>query len=145
VNLLGSTATNLQTAGVVVAGNLNISIPPLSSNVQITGGCASALALPNVFAVFPHMHSLGTHITMSITKQGATSPQTLIDETWDFGSQGVYPASGVAAVGDQIGVTCTYTNPSNQTVSFGESSTDEMCLGVLYYYPATKASSYCGF
>jgi hypothetical protein len=82
---------------------------------------------------------------MTITPAGASTPASLIDETWDFGSQGVYTATGSAAMGDQITVTCTYTNPTSQTVTFGESSTDEMCLGVFYYYPATTASAYCGF
>jgi hypothetical protein len=145
LNLNGSTATGLQTAGLVVAGNLDLSIPPLSSNVQISGGCATPFALQNVFAVFPHMHQLGTHIAMTITKQAPTTTQTLIDESWDFGNQGVYAAAGAAAAGDQVTVTCTYDNPTNATVTFGESSADEMCLGVLYYYPATQPSAYCGF
>jgi hypothetical protein len=144
VNLNGSTAQGLQTAGLVVAGNLDIAIPPLSPNVQVNGGCAAPFPLPHVFAVFPHMHALGVHIAMTITSS-AMGVESLIDEAWDFGSQGVYPATGSAATGDPIGVTCTYTNPTNETVVFGESSTDEMCLGVLYYYPATQASAYCGF
>jgi hypothetical protein len=145
INLLGSTATNLQTAGVIIAGNLDITLPAHSTGVKISGGCPAPWPLTNVFALFPHMHTLGTHISMTVTKQGTTTPDMLLDQSWDFGSQGVYPATGTAAQGDQIGVTCTFTNPGNSDVHFGESTLDEMCLGVLYYYPAQQASQYCGF
>ena len=101
--------------------------------------------MQNVFAVFPHMHTLGTAISMSITPAGSTTPDTIINQSWDFGSQGVYPVSGAAAQGDQLNVTCTFDNTTDDTVHFGESTTDEMCLGVFYYYPATVASQYCGF
>jgi hypothetical protein len=144
VNLVGSTSTNLQVAGVVIAGNLDISIPP-HATTDITGGCAAANPMANIFAVFPHMHTLGTHISMSVTPTGTTTPDMIVDQSWDFGSQGVYPATGAAAQGDQLTVTCTFDNPTADTVHFGESTTDEMCLGVFYYYPATIASQYCGF
>ncbi len=144
LNLVGSTSKSLQVAGVVVAGNLDLTLPP-HATTDVTGGCAAAQALPNVFAVFPHMHTLGTHITMSVTPQGATTPNTILDQSWDFGSQGVYPVTASAAAGDQLTVTCTFQNPSDDTIHFGESTNDEMCLGVYYYYPATVASQYCGF
>ena len=145
VNLVGSTDAKLQTAGVIVAGNLDITVPAHSTATTITGGCPAPWPLQNVFALFPHMHQLGTHITMSVTKQGSATPSVLLDQSWDFGAQGVYPATGTAAMGDQVAVTCTFNNPGMNDVHFGESSNDEMCLGVLYYYPAQQASAYCGF
>jgi Copper type II ascorbate-dependent monooxygenase, C-terminal domain len=53
--------------------------------------------------------------------------------------------TGAAKKGDQYGVTCTYDNTTSDTVSFGESSTDEMCFGVLYFWPNPVAtiSTYC--
>ncbi len=143
VNLVGSKAPNLQAVGLLIAGTLNIDVPAHQSGVNVNGGCAAPWAMPNIFAVFPHMHTLGTHISMSLTSP-PTAPQMLIDRDWDFGNQGVYLAQGSAAQGDQVGVQCTFSNPTDTDVHFGESTHDEMCLGVLYYYPAPQLSQYCG-
>jgi len=34
-------------------------------------------------------------------------------------------------------------NNTGAPVSFGESSTQEMCFNFLYYYPAAKVSTLC--
>jgi hypothetical protein len=36
---------------------------------------------------------------------------------------------------DMFDLTCTYNNPTNAPVAYGESSDDEMCFFVLFYYP----------
>ena len=54
---------------------------------------------------------------------------------WEFGSQGVYPVTGSAKAVDQVTVKCTYDNSTDGTVTFGEDTTNEMCIGVLFYYP----------
>jgi hypothetical protein len=112
---------------------------------------AAPFDLPNVFALFPHMHQLGTNILLSITAEGSDKPDVLLDRAWDFGAQGVYPVTGSAKKGDNVSVTCTYDNTTSGTVTFGESTTDEMCIGVLYYWPEAPGgmgglggSNYCG-
>jgi hypothetical protein len=72
-----------------------------------------------------------------------STPATLVDRAWEFGSQGVYPATASAAAGDRVSVTCTYDNPGNDVVQFGESTHDEMCFGVLYYWPAPQSEVMC--
>jgi hypothetical protein len=143
IDLLGSTEKGLTEAGLLIAGNLTIDIPPHAMDVKINGGCAAPNDLKNIFAVFPHMHTLGTHIALSVTKQGASDPDMLLDRGWDFGNQGVYAATGSAVKGDKVGVTCTFSNTGDKDVHFGETTSDEMCLGVLYYYPAVTQSQYC--
>jgi hypothetical protein len=145
VQLLGGEAASYEPIGLLIAGTLNITIPPNDNATKITGGCQVAQTLPNVFAVFPHMHQLGSHIQVGITPSGASSENVIYDAGWSFGTQGVYPVKTSVKTGDQVNVVCTYDNTTDKTVSFGLSSTDEMCFGVLYYYPATTQSSYCGF
>jgi hypothetical protein len=142
VDLVGSTAPNLKAAGVLITGTETIHIPPHATDVTVQGGCTLASPLPNVFAVFPHMHTLGTHVSVSLTK-GGSSPTMLIDRAWDFGQQGVYPATASASAGDRVDVTCTYSNPTGDDVWFGESTHDEMCFGLLYHWPAVKAETMC--
>ncbi len=38
--------------------------------------------------------------------------------------------------GDEVDVYCSYDNTTGQTVSFGDSTLDEMCFGTMYRYPA---------
>jgi len=151
INLVGTNATDLTPVGLLIAGTLDIDIPPHKSGVNVVGGCSAPFDMPNVFAAFPHMHQLGTNISLSLTPQGSTKADVLLNQAWDFGNQGVYPAKGSARKGDRVSVTCTYDNPGDTTVTFGESTTNEMCIGVLYYYPEAPGgmgglggANYCG-
>jgi hypothetical protein len=151
VNLVGTDAANLTPVGLLIAGTLDIDLPPHQSGVDVQGGCSAPFDMPNVFAAFPHMHQLGTNIQLSLTAQGSAKPDVLLDRAWDFGAQGVYPVTGTAKKGDKVSITCTYDNTTAGTVTFGESTTDEMCIGVLYYWPEAPGgmgglggSNYCG-
>jgi hypothetical protein len=157
INLESTTqpATDFQQIGLLIAGTLEITIPPNTNNVEISGGCGGSLTstggpspnMPNIFAVFPHMHTLGTNIEVQITPQGSTTPNTLLNKSWNFGEQGLVgiTPNASANAGDQVQVTCTYDNTTSNTVSFGLTTSDEMCFGVLYYWPAdpNQTSQYC--
>jgi Copper type II ascorbate-dependent monooxygenase, C-terminal domain len=148
VQLVAGTASSYQAIGLLIAGTLDITIPPNDPAATVNGGCPAPIAMSNVFAVFPHMHQLGTHLHVGVVPTGATSETLVYDASWNFGTQGVYPVATSIDTGDAVNVVCTYDNTTDNTVSFGLSSTDEMCFGVLYYYPAanpTQASTYCGF
>ena len=41
--------------------------------------------------------------------------------------------------GDRLKVACTYTNTSASTVTFGDSSNQEMCFTGMYFFPARGA------
>lgn len=143
IGLVESAAPGLNPAGVLVTGTTNIDIPAHANDVAIQGGCTLASPLPNIFAVFPHMHTLGNHIAVSLEPSSGAAPTSLIDQAWNFGQQGVYPATASAAAGDRIQVTCTYANPGDTDVTYGESTHNDMCFGLLYYWPAPSASTYC--
>ena len=144
INLVGAEkGDGLQPVGVVVAGTLQIDIPAHATGFAVHGGCALEAALPNIFAVFPHMHQLGRRIQVELAP-ATGSATTLVDDVWDFGDQGLFPVKGTAKAGDQVKVTCSYDNPNDKEVKFGLHTSDEMCLEVLYHYPAAKPSAYCG-
>jgi hypothetical protein len=69
------------------------------------------------------------------------TPQTLHDMPYTFAEQRYWLKSPEiqVATGDQIKVTCTYTNPSSGAVTFGDSSNKEMCFVGMYRYPAANA------
>ena len=45
--------------------------------------------------------------------------------------------------GDTVTTTCIYDNPTSRNVTFGESTTNEMCFNFALYYPMNSFS--CSF
>lgn len=96
----------------------------------------------HVINVFPHMHLLGTRIKMDLLPfTGDTKPLIYIDN-WDFNWQGPYTFTEpiAAPAFNRLQLTCTYNNtesnprnPNNplKTVTWGEGTEDEMCLGFV--------------
>ena len=96
----------------------------------------------HVVNIFPHMHLLGTQIKMELLPtSGDPKPLIFIDK-WDFNWQGTYTfVEPVAAPAfNRLQLTCTYNNsdsnprnPNNplNTVTWGEGTEDEMCLGFV--------------
>lgn len=81
-----------------------------------------------------HMHTLGRSGRMSV-KHADGSETCLIDvPAYDFNWQRSYELETpyVSAPGDTIELSCTWDNPGKETVSWGDGTGDEMCLGVSY-------------
>lgn len=97
-----------------------------------------------VYAAAGHMHLLGRHISI-VANKGTDRETTLVDiKNWDFDSQGAIPLGKPVNLrpGDSLTVTCTHdaglraalpalrqTEP--RYITWGEGTTDEMCLGIL--------------
>ncbi len=86
-----------------------------------------------LWGVLPHMHTKGTHIRMQY------QDQCLVDiPAWDFHwQQGYYYNAPIAieATTNGLSLSCTWSNPTNATVVFGEDTSDEMCVGFAYIAP----------
>jgi hypothetical protein len=131
-------------AGVVLAGKvIGLNIPPGPSTQS--GRCTIPSAT-ELYAIMPHMHTLGTHI--KVTFDGASGSRVLLDEPYEFGDQRyrmLLPTQAVAA-DDRVLIDCTYDNTTPNTVGFGESTNDEMCFAITYTIPritATAGSAFC--
>ena len=115
-----------------------LTIPPNTKDWEQTHTCtfATGLTQPTLFLVQPHMHQLGTHLAVTHTPVGL-APEKVFDEDYSFDAQvhEVIPERKLNA-GDTLSITCTYDNPTAQTVEYGESTKDEMCFGLLWTYPA---------
>ncbi len=125
-----------------LAGTLNIVIPPHSQG-SASGTCTLPSAV-NVFAVGPHMHKLGTHMTVTAQRQGAPSV-VMHDAPYTFEDQLGYPVSPQVALqaGDSVRVDCSYDNPTGNVVTFGDSSDQEMCFASLWVYPPPGVGLVC--
>jgi copper type II ascorbate-dependent monooxygenase-like protein len=80
-----------------------------------------------------HMHLIGHRVT--ITRTNAAGTDTLLDiPAWDFHWQGQYQYVTPIALAntDTLTLRCEYDNSAGtQTVTWGEGTQDEMCIGAL--------------
>jgi hypothetical protein len=105
-------------------------IPPQAMDFTATANIKPPTG-GTVWGVVPHMHTKGRHI--SVKKSG----QCLIDvPNWDFHwQQPFFFASNTGlpfAAGEAVDLSCTWDNPTASNVTWGEKTTDEMCLAYFY-------------
>jgi hypothetical protein len=119
--------------------------PDLPVGTSVVDGKCTLKAATHYFAVFPHMHQVGSHIAVTATVGGTA--QTLYDADYNFNNQLFQAFTPITmAAGDQIGVTCTYDNETGMPVQFGQSSYNEMCFAISYLYPplpTTTLGDFC--
>ncbi len=120
-------------ADLFLPGPFDFQLGPMQETVH-SGTCVVQQA-QTIFALFPHMHQLGTHFKMSITKDG--TEQMVHDKAYDFDNQAFTNFDPISlSPGDSINTECTWMNTGAQGVGWGDSSTSEMCFSILYRYPA---------
>lgn len=133
-----------QLAGMITLGTVFLSIPPGAEDHDESGTCPSWITsfMPEpltVIASFPHMHQLGRSFTTEILRGGSEADIDLLTDVpaYDFQSQTFYVNDPPLQIepGDALRTTCTYDNPTDQTVHFGEATSDEMCLNFIMAYP----------
>jgi hypothetical protein len=123
--------------------NRTFTIPPNDPNYKVE----AAFPFPTPFAthiwlVAPHMHLLGRKMKVEMTPSGGTSQCLINIEDWDFNWQGMYRYKEPIAVppGARLSATAFYDNSADnwrnpnippKPVSWGEETTDEMCIAFL--------------
>jgi len=127
-------------AEVFLPGPTTLKIEPNQTTTQ--SGTCTLDAAQTIFAVQPHMHQLGKHLTTTLNIAGVDS--VLIDGDYEFGHQEVTRFEPISMnAGDTITTACTWDNTTSSEVSWGESSTAEMCLSILFRYPALGGTGLC--
>lgn len=127
-------------ADLFLPGPFDFQLGPMQETVH-SGTCVVQQA-QTIFALFPHMHQLGTHFKMSVVKSG--SEQVVHDKSYDFNEQSFTSFEPIElAAGDTINTECTWLNSTAQGVFWGDSSTSEMCFSILYRYPALGSEDFC--
>jgi hypothetical protein len=134
-----------QEAGFLLAGNVNISIPP--GAVYQLGPkwipYPAALGGAHVFAVTGFTHKLGTGVEATFAANQASSSTTLYQPAafnWATPQVASLAPNAVLPTGGGFRLTCNYNNQTSSTVTLGTSSNDEMCFLGAYYYPRQAAT-----
>lgn len=128
-----------QEAESVLAGPLGLTIPP--GQVVQKGTCTLPKAV-TLFSVGPHMHQLGRYMKV-VAHSSLMGEQVLFDGPYDFTHQiGVKLPDIQMAAGDKVSIECTYMNDTTRTVSWGDSTLDEMCFAGLGLYPSFGAGGF---
>jgi hypothetical protein len=114
-----------------------------------TQSCTHRVRQPlTVYASAGHMHLLGREISI-VANAGTPTEKVLLDiDTWDFDNQGARPLGETFDLdkGDTLTVTCTHdvklrsqlpalADTEPRYITWGEGTTDEMCLGILTVSP----------
>jgi hypothetical protein len=117
-------------------GTESINIP---ANAQGTasGTCTPGAKTGDIHLIYasPHMHKLGAHMKTVINRK-AGGQDVVLDEPFAFTDQRTYDTPSLVHPGDTLTTTCTWMNTTPASVSFGTSTTAEMCYNFVYAYPA---------
>ena len=114
-----------------------INIPAHATNFDVTGQCTFTGNTPvNLITASPHAHKLAKHMNFTVTKKSG-EVITLHDGAFDFNEQTTYPLDPMVTLenGDVVKTVCTYDNPTDKAVTFGENTGNEMCFNFAVYYP----------
>ena len=139
VSITGTPAASAgpyQAASAGLWGTANIDIPALSSfstPVNFQAGVAGT----KIFALTTHEHHLGTEAQVwSSSSAGDVSDKVADDKDWTSPALEQFDPAIALDGTNGLSYQCSWTNPTNAAVTFGESALDEMCFIILYYYPS---------
>ena len=132
---LYAAGASFQKAQPYITFNTNISIPPMSNGSA--GGTCAIPAGAQFFAMSTHAHKQATHTEV---KDGTA--MVFESDNWDDPGSASWQTAPFYTFGSgNLTYRCDYYNPTNRTITVGESAaTDEMCMAVGYYFPANRPS-----
>ena len=121
--------------------NQSFTIPPNADNYKVTAAFTAPLAA-HVYLIAPHMHLLGRKMNVTATLPSGEKKCLINVDDWDFNWQGQYRFSEPVPVpfGTKFSLEAFYDNSEGnwrnpnhppKSVSWGEQTTDEMCIAFL--------------
>ena len=116
-------------AGVFGLDNRNLQIPAHGTDIEHEMSCSPNRAM-DVFAVLGHMHKQGRQLALRRAPN-----EVLYEARWNFDQQPVTPLPLRIEPSDSLNFRCVHDNTSGQSITYGESSDQEMCAFIFYYTP----------
>jgi hypothetical protein len=125
INMRRSSATNPRPVSTFIFGTAAVELPAVSTT-EVVGKCALRQKV-QLIAGFPHMHMLGTSLRFEVGTSGGEMREVFKRDPFDFNNQRIDKLDLTIAPGDLTRVTCQFTNTRPETVTYGESTKNEMC------------------
>jgi hypothetical protein len=113
-----------------------INIPARATNSDVTATCTHSGQPFRLLSVSPHAHKNAHHMKFTVKKAGGMEI-VMHDMPFNFEEQTTYPLNPPVEIqaGDQIITTCTFSNDTDRTITFGENTGNEMCFNFALYEP----------
>ncbi|MCA9618568.1 MAG: hypothetical protein KC731_06095 [Myxococcales bacterium] len=134
-------ASDTKDVGLYSFGTTDINLPAGSSQA-VANDCAVDTDV-EIFAFLPHMHYLGSRLTLEVGDDASGFQKAYEIDPWDFDDQRIELADLSLPAGTPTRTTCAYENDTADTVTFGDSSYDEMCFLVGFAAGAERALDGC--
>jgi hypothetical protein len=133
-------------AGVMAFGSTSFSLPPRSTTtVKCDYELDDRFEGIHTFNASPHMHTRGVAMSTNRMANGNGAEELVFEQkNFSFEAQENYKIDTTLHEGDVMRTRCTYKNPGDTTVGFGEGTGDEMCFDFIGYYPAIPDKSFLG-
>ncbi|HUB06400.1 MAG TPA: hypothetical protein VMB50_05345, partial [Myxococcales bacterium] len=132
-------------AAPLTVASFQFEIPADTASYDVTSGCTVPFDMQHVFSIFPHMHNYGRSVTISTAATDGGPWAQLFEHGWTPGIQQIYPLATSIDAGTQLQIDCNYANSTDVPVPATQTAEGEMCLAVLYYWPAQSPAYACGF
>lgn len=129
-------------------GKMTLNLPP-HSNSEVVSTCKPQMMTgpSHILYVTPHMHTKGVH-SKGVINRASGEQVTFLDEPFEFREQRLYrmPEDGSAPdlllnPGDTISTTCDWVNDTDQSLVYGQSTSNEMCFMTVWAWPAGSISN----
>jgi hypothetical protein len=123
-------------ANLMFYGNTRIVIPAQSMATVGPTFRKFASAAPKIFGLTGHTHQRGTGVSIELAAAATgTATNVYTNTDWAEPPLTIFDPPLLPTAGQGFRYTCTYNNPTNAPVTFGEGVNQEMCFLWAYYYP----------
>ncbi|HSP15813.1 MAG TPA: ascorbate-dependent monooxygenase [Thermoanaerobaculia bacterium] len=123
--------------------NTTFTIPPNDSDYSVTASLTAPISV-HLWAIAPHMHLLGRTMDVEAALPAGRTQCLIRINDWDFNWQGLYRFKEPIAIPalTRFSLQATFDNSENnprnpnappKAVSWGEQTTDEMCIAFIAF------------
>ena len=126
IEMTASPDRDPEPVGLLGFGSANIDLPP--GKVTTVESTCRLDREARLYAIVPHMHYLGRRIELDFGSDDASLTTGYVRDPFSFDDQHFDTFERTLAAGTVARLRCTYDNTTANSVFFGESSRDEMCI-----------------
>lgn len=125
IDMRRSTSSNPRPVSSFIFGTAGVDLPPME-RTTVVGTCAPFRNV-ELIAAFPHMHLMGSSMVFEVGPSADALEEVFRRDPFDFDNQIIEPLDLMIGAGTTTRVSCTFDNTTDQRVTYGESTRDEMC------------------